>query len=44
MKKAKKTVQSIKSNMLTPSYEDCLIASSVILLNSLFVVFVPGMG
>ena len=28
-----------KSNMFTP-YEDCLIASSVLLLNSLFVVFV----
>ena len=38
MKKAK-TVQSIKSNMFTP-YEDCLIASSVLLSNSLFVVFV----
>ena len=39
MKKAK-TVQSIKSNMFTPSFEDCLIASSVIWLNSLFIVFV----
>ena len=38
MKKAK-TVQLIKSNMFTP-YEDCLIASSILLLNSLFVVFV----
>ena len=40
MKKAKKAVQSIKSNMFTPYYEDCLIASSILLLNSLFVVFV----
>ena len=40
MKKAKKTVQSMKkSNVFTP-YEDCLIASSVLLLNLLFVVFV----
>ena len=38
MKKAK-TVQSIKSNMFTP-HEDCLIASSILLSNSLFVVFV----
>ena len=39
MKKAK-TIQSIiKSNMFTP-YEDCLIASSVLLSNSFFVVFV----
>ena len=39
MKKAKIIQSIIKSNMFTP-YEDCLIASWVLLSNSFFVVFV----